>query len=102
MQIITKSGNKIVLDFAKKEVTLPNGTVRKLEMINANKVYFENGAADISESDYKAARTAMYGGQVKSNDSKARHYDNVMNEGGEGFNPYRNNFSIPANIECAD
>jgi hypothetical protein len=37
-----------------------------------------------------------------TNAQRARIYDNVINEGGEGYNPYRNNYSTPQNVECAD
>lgn len=102
MKITTKSGNTVIINSADKSITLPNGETRAIESVSAEHINFTNGRCEVGSSQANAVRAAVFGWVAPSNESKVARYDAVMNEGAEGFNPYRNSSSIALNVEAGE
>lgn len=102
MKITTKSGNVVTVNVDAKTITLPNGETRAIECVSAEFINFKNGRCEVSKAQANAVRAAVFGWVAPTNSSKEARYDAIMNEGAEGFNPYRDNASIALNIEACD
>ena len=102
MKITTKSGNTVTINVSDKTITLPNGETRAIECVSAEHITFTNGRCEIGAVKANEVMAAVYCWVAPTKDKKAARYDAIMNEGGEGFNPYRNNASIALNIEAGE
>jgi hypothetical protein len=102
MKITTKLGNIVIVDVNAKTITLPNGETRKIDGISAEHIQFTNGRCEIGAPKSNELRAALYGWIAPKNNVKADRYDAIINEGAEGFNPYRNSQSIGLNVEAGE
>lgn len=102
MQITTKSGNTVTVDTNSKMITLPNGETSAIDCVSAEHINFTNGRCEIGSVKANELRTALFGWVAPSNNSKVARYDAIMNEGAEGFNPYRQSSLIGQNIEAGE
>lgn len=93
----TKSCKRPVIG-DKVTITTRNG-IRQVRIVKAISTTYASGTVVelFDDAEVAAKAQARYNAETKdsrkvSKVSKAQAYDDLMNEGGEGFNPYRNQY----------